>query len=423
MFVKNGRVVLPDGMSYAVLVLPATEEMTPESLQKVERLVNDGATVVGPKRPQRSPSLSGYPACDEEVRRLGQELWEASGQNANQVLDIKSLKRIFAIKAVEPDFEQMGRIEGNPLGWIHRRAAGTEIYFVANSNAQPASVKCAFRVKGLAPELWLPDIGEIRRPAQWKHNGTRTILPLDLDAFGSVFVAFRNGSEEAKAVAEVSRNGKLLETNLPPPLELRGAWEVEFGTAKTSGVSQRDGNKRIRFERLMSWTDRKEPDVKYFSGTARYLKTFEIPAGYVEERRKTLLDLGNVQVVASVKLNGMELGTAWKPPFRVETTKALRTGTNDLELEVVNLWANRLIGDGQLPDDCEWKPNTGSGCGLLKWPEWLPNGVQSPKSKVQSRPSGRLTFSTWKYFRKDSPLLESGLLGPVRIIATETLKE
>jgi hypothetical protein len=459
MSVKDGRVVLPDGMSYDVLVLPASDEMTLEFLRKVKQLVDGGATIIGPKRPLRSPSLTGYPSSDEEVRRLAQDLWQGreeiatkpqSENSKGKVLVGKPLKRTLATAEVEPDFEQMGQVEGNPLRWIHRRTSETDIYFVANSNAQPARVKCAFRVKELTPELWLPDSGEIRRPAQWKQNGTTTVLPLDLDAFGSLFVIFRQKSQGTNAVTEISRNGKpdeqsracfdvhdhleimafepgkhwaktgggkVLEwtvTNLPAPLELEGPWEVTFANS----------NKKIRFDRLSSWTEQNDREVKYFSGTAKYLKSFDVPAGHVGETRRTFLDLGDVRVIASVRLNGNILGTIWKPPFRVETTKALRTGTNNLEIEVVNLWVNRLIGDEQHPDDCEWKPYiTGGGCGLLKWPNWLPDGVLSLKSKGQSRPNQRETFSTWKYWRKDSPLLESGLLGPVKIITAETLRE
>src|SRR4029077_17401466 len=133
----------------------------------------------------------------------------------------------------------------------------------------------------------------------------------------------------------------------------------------------------------------------------------ELPVGYVGEGRRAFLDLGDVRVMASVKLNGVELGTVWKPPFRLEATKAIRAHTNELEIEVANLWVNRLIGDEQLPEDCQWKPHQpGSGCGLVQWPTWIEKAVQSPTSKVRSvRPSGRETFSTWKYWRKDSPLL------------------
>ena len=181
--------------------------------------------------------------------------------------------------------------------------------------------------------------------------------------------------------------------------------------------------KKITFEKLVSWTERKEEEIKYFSGTARYLKKFDLPVSYLGERRRLFLDLGEVQVMASVRMNGVDLGTLWQPPFRVEVTKAIKPGTNDLEVEVVNLWPNRLIGDEQLPEDCEWKPHqVGAGCGLAAWPKWLERGVQSPKSEVQNlRSAGRQTFSTWKYWKKDSELLSSGLLGPVRVITGETL--
>jgi len=642
MSAKDGRITLPDGMSYRVLVLPQTDPMTPALLRKIKELVVGGAVVVG-RRPVKSPSLMGYPGCDGDVKRLAEQLWETNAETANsregersniqhpssrevpnpklqtsqtdktansesktekgkgrdsgessnvqdpssrevpnsklqvqddllspalsskggegeatdnsktkewglagarpsearpsqagtlgdvrsskRVVEAKSLKRMLTGLGAGADFEQVTKTRGNPLGWIHRTVGGGETYFVANSNAEPVSAECAFRVRGLMPELWHPDTGEIERVAQWKEEDGRTVVPLDFDSFGSVFVMFRKSSEGVDRVAEMAHNGrrdeqtrvrfgeegrfelmafetgrywaktaagKVVEwtvTNLPAALEVTGAWEVEFGGGnhqwtrmnansaqqlnKLNGLNglnglneeERNGHKktqkdtkkdRVTFERLVSWTERKE--MKYFSGTAIYSKKFTLPANYLGENRRVFLDLGEVKVIASVRLNGRDVGTVWKPPFRVEVTEAIRAGENALEVEVVNLWPNRLIGDEQLAEDCEWTPyQEGVGSGLAKWPAWMETEVQSPKSKVQSpkeetgggnatsniqhptsketpnldllspmsqkkRTSGRKAFSTWKYWRKDSPLSESGLLGPVKVVVGEKLK-
>jgi hypothetical protein len=148
--------------------------------------------------------------------------------------------------------------------------------------------------------------------------------------------------------------------------------------------------------------------VKYFSGTATYHRKFETATTLLAPDRMFCLDLGRVAVIAQVKLNGRDLGILWKPPFCVDITGVLRAGANDLEVSVVNLWVNRLIGDEQLPEDGEWKSQD-NGAVLQQWPQWL---LQN-----KPRPTGRVAFTTWKHWTKDDPLMESGLLGPVRIAA------
>ena len=174
----------------------------------------------------------------------------------------------------------------------------------------------------------------------------------------------------------------------------------------------------MSLERLISWTEHPDAGVKYFSGTATYRRRLEVPARMLGKDRALYLDLGRVSVIAEAKLNDQELGILWKPPFRVEVTDILHAGANDLVVRVVNLWPNRLIGDEFLPADCEWvNPSTpgnpappNMGKVLARWPQWL--------LENKPRPTGRVAFTTWKHWTKDDPLLESGLLGPVRIIAT-----
>jgi hypothetical protein len=165
---------------------------------------------------------------------------------------------------------------------------------------------------------------------------------------------------------------------------------------------------RVEFDRLMSWPGHPDSGVKYFSGTATYRRTISIPPAMLGGNRALYLDLGRVEVIAEVRLNGRDLGILWKPPFRVEITDAARAGDNDLEVKVVNSWANRLIGDEQLPEDAEWE-----GSRMKAWPQWLLEGRPSP--------TGRVTFTTWKHWDKSSALLESGLLGPVRIECAERM--
>jgi hypothetical protein len=157
----------------------------------------------------------------------------------------------------------------------------------------------------------------------------------------------------------------------------------------------------VVFEKLEDWSKRPEAGIKYYSGTATYRKTFPYQAS--DSKSTIHLDLGKVAVMARVKLNRRDLGILWKPPYRIDITPLVKAGDNELEIQVVNLWPNRLIGDEQLPDDSERNPD-----GTLKqWPQWLLDGQPSP--------TGRLTFSSWRLWKKEAALQASGLLGPVTV--------
>jgi alpha-L-rhamnosidase len=353
---------------------------------------------------------------------------------------------------VSPDFEYVTQSGEQDLRYIHKRLGKTDLYFVANEQPHPDSAVCSFRVEGKRPELWWPDRGEIQQAAVYEQVGGCVRMPLRLDASGSVFVMFRLGQgTERDRITTVKRDGAPLidmvkgelgavavtepgielarskagaveaqvyaagtytlsgadgsgwefkTEALPEPFELTGPWEVGFAPAA-------GGPGRVTFDRLMSWSQHSDAGVKYYSGTALYTKRFEVPAGMIAPGRRLYLDLGKVEVMAGVKLNGRDLGWLWKEPYCVEVTDALKPGENALELAVVNLWPNRQIGDEQLPEDSERNPN-----GTCKqWPQWVLDGKPSP--------TGRYTFTSWRLWHKDSPLVESGLLGPVKLRATE----
>ncbi|MGA2683829.1 MAG: glycosyl hydrolase [Verrucomicrobiota bacterium] len=189
--------------------------------------------------------------------------------------------------------------------------------------------------------------------------------------------------------------------SVPAPFVIGGPWEVSFPPGWNAPA-------KTTFAELSSWTDNADPGVKYFSGTATYSRVFDLPADLPGSRRELWLDLGAVKNLAEVSLNGKSLGILWKPPFRVNVTAAARPGRNTLEIKVTNLWPNRLIGDEQLPPDCEW-----NGKALKSWPQWLLDGKPSP--------TGRVTFTTWHHWGPDASLLDSGLLGPVTVHAAEEI--
>jgi len=189
---------------------------------------------------------------------------------------------------------------------------------------------------------------------------------------------------------------------VPGPIEVDGPWDVAFpagGGAPAGTAGNAPG--RAVFETLLSWPDHEDAGIRHFSGTATYRTTLDIPAGLPAEGRELLLDLGRVEVMAAVTLNGKDLGVLWKEPYRVDVSQTARPGTNELEVRVTNLWPNRLIGDEQHPDDCEW-----NGIAIRRWPDWLVAGGERPVEE-------RLAFTTWKHWKAGDPLLPSGLIGPV----------
>lgn len=375
--VVDGRLVLPGGMSYRVLVLPETDRMTPRVAEKIRELASAGAVVVGPK-PSRSPSLSGQPAADEKVAAVAAEVWgDLDGTTRTRrsfgkgrVIWGESLEQVLSGESVAPDVTFAGPGEDDTPVWIHRRAGDTEIYFVANITEEKKTVRADFRVSGKAPEFWHPDTGTMA-PAEYTIAAGRTEVPLELEPSGSVFVVFR---EKAAAPSR----------KLPKPVESRlgaieGAWDVQF----PSGWGAPE---QIHLDKLISWTEHPEAGVRYFSGTAAYTREIEAPAEWFLPKARVFLDLGEVEEFAEVSVNGRPLGILWKPPYRVDVTEVLQQGNNSLEIKVTNPWLNRLIGDLDLP-----------------------------KSERYTFTSALESSHTSEAEYKASPLSPSGLLGPVTV--------
>jgi hypothetical protein len=356
MTVKDGRLVLPDGMSYRVLALPNRGSISLPVLRKVREFVAAGATVVGPA-PTAASGLHDFAARDAEVKQLAAELW-----GGGRVIADRGVRDVLQAKGVLPDFEFTGAAPDANLDAIHRSADGAEIYFVANRLNRPERVSATFRVIGRAPELWNAVTGERRFADTYELRDGRTTLPLEFTPCGSWFVVFR------APVSAHPATGRENVARYSPRTELSGAWTVRFDP-KWGGPGE------VEFAALTSWPTRSEPGIKFYSGTAVYTKTFDQPAGAA----RCFLDLGNVREVAEVRVNGKSCGIVWAPPFRVEITDAVKPTGNRLEIDVVNFWPNRVIGDAALP------------------------------------PERRLTKTNVLELKATTPLVESGLLGPVRL--------
>ena len=291
---------------------------------------------------------------------------------------------------------------GAKISAIHRTGDGAEVWFVANTARTNGATKCRFAVIGRQPELWDAATGEMRPLTDFEQTVTNTVVPLDFAPAQSFFIVFRH----PVAAGEKKPNLPVLTTWST----LEGVWSVQFDP-KWGGPE-----KPVTFEALDDWTKRAEPGIKYFSGTAVYRKTFDAPASSLDIRNPDLfLDLGIVKHTAHVRLNGRDLGVIWTAPWGVKIPAGLlREHGNELEIEVANVWANRLIGDEQERPDCEWIPGErGNGGSLKEFPDWF--------LKHEPRPSkSRYTFTTWNYFTKNSPLISSGLLGPVRLSCIKT---
>lgn len=613
--VKDGMVMTPVGGAYRVLVFPNTTWMTPRLAKIVEDLTAAGATIIAPK-PNKSPSLADYPAGDAEVARIADKVWgNGAGEHAfgkGKVIPNRPVEEVLAAMGVKPDFATL-ETEAR-LAFIHRVVDGVDVYFVSNQKSRPETVECAFRVTGKLPEIWNIETGEIQPAPLWRVEGGRTLVTLNLEQAGSVFVVFRKNATPDKRtfatltfktaepvthhlpkleirsatygafslgksgmvdvtdkVAPLVKDGRLRvkagndlrgdpapnvikemrvayecggKTNLatvaenktldlpadgevgpvrviravygqfreelkglpplktvditerlssrirdqmlavrvdnelaggdpaylvpkelhvdytvdgvahqitvdenqelrlpedswallspeprvsrrrgkvilaapepgsytfstatgqektvkissvPKPIEIAGPWAVAFPEGHGAPA-------QATFEELISWPEHADAGIKYFSGTAVYRKTVTIPAKNLGANRILELDLGRVQVIAEVRLNGKDLGILWKAPFRLDVTSAAKAGENELEVRVTNLWPNRLIGDEQYADDCEW-----NGITIKRWPDWMVKGEPRPVPQ-------RLAFTTWKHWHKDSPLLPSGLIGPV----------
>jgi hypothetical protein len=407
MRVENNRIVLPDSMSYAALVLPDQEHIPAKILEKIHALVTAGATVVANKRPTLAPGLKEQSNETQLVRRWVETLWGKDAVLATPIVLRRPIgagqfmlasDRTKALREINvvPDFEIAGRPEKDlgPLDFVHRRTTEEEVYFIRNKTTEPQTLPCRFRVaaaNGLVPEFWWPDSGVRSACHAWKSvvNG-QTELPVKLGPLGSVFVVFRKADVALDAIARDT----FAVADTPAPLAIDGAWQVEFPEGW-------EAPRMTTFDKLTSWTESGNEGIRFFSGIATYRKAFELPASLAEQKR-LFLQLGDLAEIAEVTLNGKRLGLAWLPPYRIEISGAAKAGTNQLEIRVANLWANRLNADSLRPEATRL--------------------TRSNLDRIQTDPTSDSSYGrvpkgpTRPVYTTLPPLMKSGLFGPVQII-------
>jgi hypothetical protein len=333
MSVKDGRLLLSDGMSYAIMLLPDQVHMPLEVLKKISGLVKAGATVVGP-RPATVPGLNNWEKENIVLNQLSGELWGASDGKTifentcgkGLVIWGISADEVLGKKHVEPDFSFTGNLG---IDYIHRTTGIGEIYFLRNDREEPVKGTCRFRVTGMYPEIWDASTGTISRVADYTKEKGGSSFEIGLPAHGSIFVVF---NKESRRKLSIFADNKHDATEI----EISGPWKVNFPPNWGAPPS-------VVLDHLISWTESEDPGIKYFSGTATYQNSFNLDAGSV--RKEMILDLGEVRDVAEVFINGKSAGILWKKPYQADISQLVQPGTNDLRIEIVNLWVNRLTGD------------------------------------------------------------------------------
>lgn len=448
--VQDKKIVLPDGMKYSLMVVEPGQAIDVEVLRKIEALVKAGMTLIA-ARPEKSTGLKGYPGSDEEVAAIAGRLWgkidgtiiteNAVGQG--RVISGQDVNDVLLRMDVKPDLAFASPDNETALDYIHRRTDEADIYFVVNRYARKGindfkyryltdlpdrfeQVECRFRVSGKTPHIWNPQTGETRPASVYFEEDGQTVVPLHLEPEGSVFVVFTGEAQENHIVG-IEKDGQPVfpgnqlaadkrslfafeksdgkwtmtardngtytlrwadggtqtvkvnaETEILP---VSGAWRVRFDP-------EWGGPESIEFNELKSWTTFPDDGIKYYSGSAVYEKSFSVRKKSLK-RKKVVLDLGNLHEMAVVKLNDHTFNLCWAPPYELDITDFVQAGDNHLEIEITNLWPNRLIGDGKLP------------------------------------PEERMTRTNINKFEAENAgtlIRESGLLGPVTLKLTNVIR-
>lgn len=362
---KNGVLTTPSGMEYTILVLDSNTQAMPLTvLKKIVSLVEKGAVVIGPK-PIFTPSLKDNTV---DFKQLTEKLWgkghgvKTTGKG--KVISGESIEKTLLSLNTPPDFAYKTKDTAQLL-FVHRKMENTDIYWVNNREEKSVAVELSFRANQNIPELWRPETGEVES-LSYEIVDNKTVVHLTLDPNDAIFIVFRQKSTTNKVELPIKNRFDLA--------VIDGTWEVSFQKDRGAPLYE-------KWTKLDSWTNHPNQGIKYFSGTATYAKNISVKKEWIAQNKRLLLDLGDVKNLAEVTVNGQPAGIVWKHPFIIDITGLLKNGKNSVDIKVANLWVNRLIGDTQ-------------------------PGI-----------SEKITYTTMPFYKADSKLLPSGLLGPVKIIA------
>jgi hypothetical protein len=386
--VKDRKIELPGGAKYSLLILPGSHQMipddkamSPELAAKIFDLIKNGATVLFKEKPNHSFGLQNTSENDRKVLSVIDEIWKGKPSlisneekpatwtlGKGRVIEGPFTASSFAGLGIEKDFMASDSVN-NPaknIAWTHRTGKDFDIYFISNQQNKERIINLSLRVNGRIPEIWNPVTCDMREANEWNIEKDRTLLSVKLDPNGSVFVVLQHNTKKLS-----NRTGANWQT-FKPVQPLEGAWQISFDP-KSGGPA-----KPVLVDYLEDWSQNPDSSIRYYSGTAIYTKPFQWNSGRTKQEH-VWLDLGEVANIAKCKINGIDCGTAWTAPYRIDITKAIITGENILEIEVTNTWANRLIGDHILPEN------------------------------------KRITWTIAPYRLEGKPLLKAGILGPVKL--------
>lgn len=385
--VKDGKLVLPHGQSYEVLILPKKDAIALTSLQKIEQLAQAGAWIVGPK-PRQSYSLSAK-QDDEAIQKLANKIWNScNGQSKKQTTYGKGkifwnipVKEVLQKKGIVPDFNYTTHNKCKDIDYIHRRVNGIDLYFIANQNNERLYLDAHFRVSGKTPEIWEPVSGEMFDLPLFTGDEQTTQVPLVLEPYGSCFVVFSKPSDNKHFTTLIKNDRQIFPINQSADLCFRFSKQGEFifeqagkyqlkgqeseQTIESEGIQENiplnedwqlsftdpwGESFEAAFKNLHSWTKDSNPKIKFFSGQATYTKTFSISEASISPAKKVFLNFEGIEEIAHVYLNGQDLGILWTKPYKLNISQAIKTGENKLSIEVVNNWANILCGEARKPE-------------------------------------------------------------------------
>ncbi|MEL7160819.1 MAG: glycosyl hydrolase, partial [Bacteroidota bacterium] len=387
--VRDGKLVLPEGTTYQMLALKNSKGMTLSTLRRLSDFAEAGLPLVG-KVPERLLGFRRPVAEVEEFTRLREEL-------AGKIRPWGDWNQTLSELDITPDVRFIGRED---LTYAHRRVDGQDVYFVFNPDSITTELNLAIRTTGNTPESWDALTGEMYRFSAYEVGEKTTRIALSLEPRQSRFIVFRSAEPDLPPLPQLEKTEQTIAVN--------GPWRVSFTKAGGYGGEE-------TFAKLTDWSGHPKKAINYYSGTATYRTSFTAPAPTANERM--VLDLGEVNIIAEVKLNGQPVGIDWLPPFQLDVTEQLREGENELEVAVTNLWSNRLIGEERYPEHFDGykidRVHNGNNT-KYRMVDWYKQNLPPP-------PGPRTTFTTADFYDAEDALLPSGLLGPVRILAYKEL--